>query len=210
LGQKDGAYSSGHRLAIQGDSAVGAMIYDFNADGINDLLVLNHLKHGDHRAESFLYWGGSSGLDPRNPSRIPSLGVHGFVAMDPGNIYTRKLEHEYISRAFDAGEPVRFLRLTAKAETPGRSAIDFFVRVAGRAKIWQKRIGKVPQQPKDRPDGYSIVLFETPNLADAPSLLAVEMQYDPVAGSDARVREGGLTTWILTERLHDAISCTIR
>ena len=103
--------------------------------------------------------------------------------MDPGNIYTRKLEHEYISRAFDAGEPVRFLRLTAKAETPGRSAIDFFVRVAGASEDLAKANWKSAStaQGPARWLQYRAVL-KTPNLADAPSLLAVEMQYDPVGG----------------------------
>src|SRR5262245_39747359 len=106
------------------------MIADFNRDGWRDILFTCHSYEGNHRNDSFLYWGGAGGYSPDRRALLPGIGPHLMTVSDIGNIYTRSDRYDYTSTAFNAGERASFERLTWQGEAPFRTGLEFQVRRA--------------------------------------------------------------------------------
>ena len=112
------------------NSASGVMVLDFNRDGHRDILFACHSKNGNHRTDSFLYWGSSDGFSTQRRSLLPSRGAHLLMTVDAGNIYDRGNRYEYVSRPFDAGAGSQLQEISWRGETPFRTRLDFQVRTA--------------------------------------------------------------------------------
>jgi hypothetical protein len=115
---------------LPANSASGVLVADFNRDGHKDVLFACHSKDGNHRTDSFLYWGSSLGYSTEHRSLIPGLGPHCMTVMDIGNVYDRNDRYDYISPAFDGSQGARFKTITWKGETPFRTRLEFQVRTA--------------------------------------------------------------------------------
>lgn len=111
-------------------SASGAMVVDFNRDGWKDILITCHSYNGNHRNESFLYWGSSTGYAAERKSLLYGLGPHLMNVADIGNIYDRSDRYHYISPPFRVGAEARLQNLRWKAETPFRSRVEFQLKQA--------------------------------------------------------------------------------
>ena len=109
-------------------SASGAMIADFNRDEWKDILITCHSYEGNHRNDSFLYWGSSTGYAADRKSLLHGLGPHLMNVADIGNIYHRSDRYDYISAPFRTGPEARLQSLRWKAETPFRSRVEFQLR----------------------------------------------------------------------------------
>ena len=109
-------------------SASGAMIADFNRDEWKDILITCHSYEGNHRNDSFLYWGSPSGYAADRKSLLYGLGPHLMNVADIGNIYDRSDRYDYISSPFRTGPEARLQSLHWKAETPFRSRVEFQLR----------------------------------------------------------------------------------
>ena len=171
------------------------LVADFNLDGLPDILFACHTKEGNHRTDSFLYWGNPSGYSPLHRSLIPSLGTHLFTATDIGNIYDRGERYDYISTAFDAGRDVRCEMLTWEGETPFATRLEFQVRVArtrdlleqsewlgpgGRGTFYSsKRSVLTDALLKGRWIQFKATLT-SPNGANSPILRSVSLRFGPV------------------------------
>ena len=120
------------------NSGTGSQIADYNADGHNDLLLVCHRSEGnparigdtgDHKTDSFLYWGSPAGFDPARRLSIPSKGAHYDSGVDLGNIYDRRFEFGYVSDAFQYGGRA-VGRVEWKARTPHGTRVKFQIRTA--------------------------------------------------------------------------------
>lgn len=121
---------------LPSESGADCMAADFNSDGWTDLLILNHLKEGDHHVtanpsihvtDSFIYYGGANGFHPL-PARIPSVGAHCSNSLDYGNVYDRKLRWGYRSQPLEY--KLRPASIHWEARTPFHSSVVFQVRTA--------------------------------------------------------------------------------
>jgi hypothetical protein len=117
-------------LMLPTNSASGVFAADLDRDGFKELFFTCHSKDGNHRTDSFLYWGGPSGYSPERRSLVPGLGPHFMTVADIGQIYDRGERYDYVSRAFDAGSAVRLRSLAWEGEAPFRTRLEFQVRTA--------------------------------------------------------------------------------
>ncbi|OFX16387.1 MAG: hypothetical protein A2Z18_03365 [Armatimonadetes bacterium RBG_16_58_9] len=113
------------------ESSAGIQTIDLNRDGYPEIVVHNHLKQGDHSISSYVYWNGPSGFDKDRRTELPVFGPHFSQMVDPGNLYTRALEEEYISAPIKLPSGRRAQRISWKGESPCGSRLKFQVRSAG-------------------------------------------------------------------------------
>jgi len=129
-GDKDGRYLNSRRTDLPAESAAGLQTVDLNHDGYPELIVHNHVKDGEHAFRSYIYWNGPQGLDLHRRTELPTLGPHYSGMIDPGNLYTRKLEEEYVSAPITLPAAVSNLHLTWKADEPPGAKLRIQVRCA--------------------------------------------------------------------------------
>lgn len=199
LGGQDGL-SAERMFELPTNSGTGSQIADYNHDGHNDLLMICHRSEGDparvsvtgdHKTDSFLYWGGAAGFDPKNRLEIPSRGAHYDSGVDLGHIYDRKFEFGYVSEAFRYGGK-RAGRLDWKAAEPHGAKVKFQIRTAERPELlrqarwtgprggsgFYERAGAALQlNPADAWVQYRAVLV-SPNGSVTPSLQEVRVTFE--------------------------------
>jgi hypothetical protein len=100
------------------NSASGILVCDFNRDGRKDILFACHSFEGNHRNDSFLYWGTPEGFSPKHRTLIPAKGPHFMTVSDVGNIYDRTARYAYISPPFKIGSGSTLKSIEWEAETP--------------------------------------------------------------------------------------------
>src|SRR5690606_7486409 len=115
---------------IHTNSASGALVADFNRDEWPDIFFANHSKDGNHRTDSWLYWGGSDGFSEVRRTALPGIGPHMLTVMDIGHIYDRSDHYSYTSPAHNSGKIVQVDNLTWDAEIPFETKVRFQVRSA--------------------------------------------------------------------------------
>ncbi len=82
LGGPDG-YSPDRKLCLPGWAAVDGLMFDYDDDGLVDVLVSNCAENAPHLDPgSFLYYNGPEGLCPENRVAIPSVRGHGAAVGD--------------------------------------------------------------------------------------------------------------------------------
>lgn len=123
-------FDEGQVSLLPTHSASGAMIADINRDGWKDILFTCHSYEGNHRTDSFLYWGSAQGYAANKKALLPGIGPHLMAVSDIGNIYNRSDRYNYVSAPFEAGEGAAFQRLLWKADLPFRTGVEFQVRRA--------------------------------------------------------------------------------
>ncbi len=135
---------------LPANSASGVLVADFNRDGHKDVLFACHSKDGNHRTDSFLYWGSLAGYSTERRSLIPGRGPHFMTVVDIGNVYDRSDRYDYISPAFDGGQAVRFKTITWKGDTPFATRLEFQVRTAAT----RNNLASAPWQGPEGPNSF--------------------------------------------------------
>lgn len=130
-GDVTGRYDATRRTDLLTNSAAGHMIADLNRDSYPDIVFSNHSLDGDHKSNSFIYWGSPTGFSVAKRTELPTVGPHNMFSVDIGNLYSRKLEEEYESAPYQADADLRLDRLEWEAETPFGTDVRFQVRSAG-------------------------------------------------------------------------------
>ena len=129
-GGEGGTYSKSNRLDLPAESSSGIQTVDINRDGYPEIVVHNHLKDGDHTINSYIYWNGPDGFDRDRRSEVPNFGPHYSQMVDPGNLYTRKLEEEYLSPPLQLSEAGAQSSLHWEGEEPHGAQLKFQIRTA--------------------------------------------------------------------------------
>ncbi len=111
-------------------SASGVCVADYNYDSYPDILFACHRVAGNHRNDSFLYWGGPEGYSLKRRSLLPGLGPHFMTVNDVGHIAHRGERFDYVSKVFDARQAAEFESLAWDGDTPFATRIEFQVRSA--------------------------------------------------------------------------------
>jgi FG-GAP-like repeat len=98
-GQPGGGFSQYDRTRLFAHSPSGCIVADFNEDGWMDIALANHKEYGNHITNSQVWWNGPEGFNEKNVTLLPTIGPHGMIAVDPGNIADRGPEEHYTSNA---------------------------------------------------------------------------------------------------------------
>ena len=146
------------------DSVNDSFAGDFNHDGKIDLAVACHTRHGDHRANSLVFYNDGHRFENPRIQKLPTAGPHLIWAQDMGHILTRKNEQSFTSAVFHWDRPTEAGRLTTRAEIPTGTQLAFFVRSAATPAVlagkgWQPVTGgRFAVDPADRNLQYRAVL----------------------------------------------------
>jgi hypothetical protein len=125
----ESGFDSSRTTRLPTNSASGVLVNDFNQDGYPDIFFACHSKKGNHRNNSFLYWGSGNGYSKNRRSLLPGIGPHSLTS-DSGHVYDRGDRYDYVSPPFDAGLEARFESIRWEGATPFRTSLEFQVRSA--------------------------------------------------------------------------------
>ena len=128
-GGPDGLRRS-RRTTLICDSAHDAMAGDFDRDGLLDLAVSCHTKHGDHHTDSKVFYNDGQRFANPRVTRLPTHGTHWIYVQDVGHIYHRRWEQTYESSVFQWHQPAGRGRLSFKADLPRGTSLVFTARAA--------------------------------------------------------------------------------
>ena len=185
-------FDPGRVTMLPTNSASGVMVLDFNQDGHRDILFACHSKNGNHRTDSFLYWGGPNGFSAQQRSLLPTLGAHLLMTVDAGNIYDRGERYEYVSPPFDAGEGSRLQGISWRGDTPFRTRLDFQIRTADTQEqlpdaVWTGPNGshsdftisgdRLPETPREHRWVQYKASLVSPDSVNTPVLRSVTIEY---------------------------------
>ncbi len=188
------------RLDLHGDSGTASLVADFDGDGWIDIFLLNHKRDGsrdrpgdpiNHTTPSFLYWNGAQGFSEERRTEIPTVGPHGQMIRDPGNIYTRELAEIYLSPPHRIEEVDLPRSISWIGETPLGTTIALQIRMAAEAAAlestawlgpsgphsWFTEPGPVPSASKSNAWFQYRARLATPNGGASPVLTQVEVDF---------------------------------
>ena len=188
------------RLDLPGDSGTASLAADFDGDGWTDIFLLNHKRDGSvdrpgdpihHTTPSVLYWNGPDGFSLQKRTWLPTVGPHGQMLRDPGNIYTRVLAETYVSPPHRFGPGVRPVSIGWDAETPLGTTIALQIRTAADKESLTKAPWRGPMAPDSwftEPGPVSVgessgdwlqyrARLATPNGGASPVLTRVEIRF---------------------------------
>jgi hypothetical protein len=132
-GRPGGLYSAAHHTRLFTHSASGCIAADFNEDGWIDLAVANHKTYGCHPGQSCVWWNGPQGFSEERVTLLPTLGPHGMVAVNPGNILDRGPEEYYTSSPFELPAGARVQSISWEVEVPPKTWVRAQLRFAEQA-----------------------------------------------------------------------------
>jgi hypothetical protein len=148
-GGKEG-YSRANRTDLPAESSAGVQTLDLNGDGYPEIIIHNHLKDGHHVGSSYIYWNGPQGFDKDRRTDLPTFGPHFSQRVDPGDLYTRKLEEEYLSVPVEVPSGARAAVLAWKGEEPHGAKLKFQVRGAS----WKEGLAQAKWAGPNGPDSF--------------------------------------------------------
>jgi hypothetical protein len=187
-----GGYSNTHRSVLPAESSLGIQTVDLNRDGYPEIVVHNHLKNGDHSISSYIYWNSRGEFDLRRRTELPAFGPHFSQRIDPGNLYTRKLEEEYVSSVIKLPTGAQPHRILWKAEEPHGTKLKFQVRSASAPDLVPRANWSGPAGPASYYDATGAELrgirssdrclqyravFTSPDGGEWPALSEVKIQF---------------------------------
>lgn len=148
-GTAQGVYSPQNCERLFSHSASGVIAADFNEDGWTDIALACHKSYGNHQAESQIWWNGPSGFLRNNITWLPTLGPHGMITVDPGNIMDRSNEEIFTSSAQHMHDPVRIVSVAWQADTPIKTWVRAQVRIAETYEALQNAAWQGPDGKED-------------------------------------------------------------
>lgn len=168
---------------LETNSASGILVADFDGDGRRDIFFACHSKDGNHRNDSFLYWGRGGSFDTSRRTLLPGVGPHLMTGVDIGNIWDRSAVFDYISPVFDAGALVEFERVEWSGETPFSTELALQVRAAATPAALASTGWSAPSLRPGALRGVSgryaqyRAVLTSPNNANSPVLREVRIAY---------------------------------
>lgn len=139
-GGKGGSFSKDSVTRLPGYSPVANLVLDLNGDGINDVVVYNHSQSnqyagltplgGMHGTSSSIYWGTKEGWLPEKRDKIPTVGPHGRLVAEPGDLMRRRPFEEYTSAPVPVKDARGPYKLKVGSRHNFRQAIGVFMKSA--------------------------------------------------------------------------------
>jgi hypothetical protein len=124
-------FSAANKTDLIVDGSHGSMAADFDGDGLIDLAVAHHTRGGgDHYTKSKVFYNDGHRFTHPRIQELPTIGPHHMQRMDVGSTYNRSYRETYVSSAFGWEQPETRGSLSVKAETPGKTRLEFSVRYA--------------------------------------------------------------------------------
>ena len=160
-------YSLDNRSKLTSNSASDAFAYDFNGDGLLDIVVAEHAtnwKQSISTSRIFYNDGERFTTDCIKIDKLPAPGPHWMWNYDIGNISNRKLEHTYISSEKEWRSSLINGKIKVDADIPENTELLVMVRSANTMKAlenaeWQStNSGHFKLNRKDRCMQYKLVL----------------------------------------------------
>ncbi|MEX0729031.1 MAG: VCBS repeat-containing protein [Planctomycetaceae bacterium] len=130
-GDKTG-FRTRQRTTLFSDSVNDSMAGDFNGDGLIDLAVNSHTRHGDHRTQSRIFYNDGRRFSDPMIQKLPTNGPHLIWASDVGHIYDRKYQQSYLSRVmkWNADKPLTQGVVDVEATMPEGADVKIAIRSA--------------------------------------------------------------------------------
>lgn len=189
-GGRDGRFHDQRRTQLPAESSAGIQLLDLDGNGYLDLVVHNHIKEGRHDFGAYIYWGSSEGFDLKRRTHMPTTATHMSNMTDVGNVYTRKLEEEYLSAPIMKPARARFSRLHWKGETPLGTSVRLQIRAAQSseelkdqawsgpsfASFFASSGESLPPQVKEKTWLQYRVFLGSPDGGNCPSLTEVSLE----------------------------------
>jgi hypothetical protein len=139
-GGPGGSFSKDKLTRLPGYSPVANLVLDLDGDGMNDIVVYNHSQSnqyagltplgGMHGTQSYIYWGTKDGWHPEKRDKIPSVGPHGRLVAEPGDLMRRRSFEEYISAPVHLDDARGEYNLKIESKHNFRQSIRVFVKSA--------------------------------------------------------------------------------
>lgn len=129
-GEKGGIYRPGNRHSLSVHSGCGCIAGDFNGNGYTDLAVASHKGYGNHVSESYVFWGGPEGLSEEHKTILPTVGPHGMINVNPGNIMDRGEYEFYESECYPVPEESTVKKAYWEATIPNSCRVFMQMRHA--------------------------------------------------------------------------------
>ena len=191
-GAPGGNFSVTRRSRFWTHSACGAMAADFNEDGWIDLAVANHKTYGNHAGSSVVWWNGPDGFSEQRRTFLPTLGPHGMLSVDPGNVRDRGPEEYYVSSPFQLPPGQRPAALRWEAEIQPKTWVRAQLRCAANPGALAAAPWQGPDPELDWFENGATVRWPTcpggwvqyrlalgaVNGGNSPRLTAVELEYE--------------------------------
>jgi len=154
------------------------------------MAIANHKIEGDHVGDSTVWWNGPDGFDERRVTGLPTLGPHGMVTMDPGNIMDRGPEEFYTSQPFELPADAWPVSISWEAEIPPKTWVKAQLRFAASPSeleaaewigpqghgTWFKNGESLPETARGRLVQYGLSLGATNSLS-TPRVTRVDLIY---------------------------------
>jgi len=158
-GAGDG-YAAQRRTALIVHSASEATIADFDQDGLLDIAFAAHSLDPGHLLESPVFYNDGRRFSSPRTQYLPAVGPHYTWVQDIGNIYHRRHEETFTSRAFTWTDARRGVRLDVDALTPFGAEVKVEVRSAANQAQLEESAWRATQDlaPGDRALQYRLVL----------------------------------------------------
>jgi hypothetical protein len=191
-GMPGGIYSAESRTRLFTHSASGCLAADFNEDGWIDLAVAHHKTYGNHVGYSHVWWNGPEGFSEQRVTKLPTVGPHGMLSVDPGNIMDRGPEEYYISSPYELPAGAEIERICWKAELQPKTWVKAQIRMAQTRKLlsdatWQGFAGENTwfennQTIKNLPQRGQWIQYRLAlgaiNGGNSPRITCVEVEYE--------------------------------
>lgn len=163
----DKGYSLDNRSILTSNSASDAFAYDFNDDGLLDIVVVEHARNFQQSITTsrIFYNDGERFTSNRIAiDKLPAPGPHWMWNYDLGNIFNRQYEHAYISSYKMWKSSSTTGKISIDAEIPENTELLVMIRSAyskdaiGKT-VWQKvDSGNFKLDKRDRFMQYKLIL----------------------------------------------------
>ncbi|MFN0170758.1 MAG: FG-GAP repeat domain-containing protein [Bryobacteraceae bacterium] len=127
---RETGFSELNRTSLTVDSGHGSLSADFNQDGLIDLAISNHATEETHVTHSRVYYNDRNRFAQPPLVRLPTVGSHYMYRAEVGHIYNRSYRQSYDSRVFRWSDERHGGTLAVRAQTPGGSRLQWYVRSA--------------------------------------------------------------------------------
>lgn len=179
-------YSINNRSKLISNSASDAFAYDFNNDGLLDIVVVEHAKNWQQSTTTsrIFYNDGERFTSNRiDIDKLPAPGPHWMWNYDIGNIFNRKYEHAYISSRKEWKSSSTKGKIEVDAQVPESAKLLVMVR-SSRTKetidqaSWQEAgSGIFKLDKRDRFMQYKLIL-QSNNGDNYPTIDRVSIKFE--------------------------------